>query len=70
MLKVQKRLRLGPSTMGLRINYELPLVNAQNVWAPPARLMIRWTLESVPTGLAALSELAPINNPPFSLGLL
>jgi len=41
MFKIQKRIRLGPSTMGVRVNYELPLVNAENLWAPPARLMIR-----------------------------
>lgn len=42
MFKIQKRLRLGPSTMGVRVNYELPLANAENLWAPPARLMLRY----------------------------
>ena len=41
MFKIQKRIRLGPSTMGVRVNYELPLSEAENLWAPPARLMLR-----------------------------
>lgn len=41
MFKIQKRFRLGLSPVGVRVNYELPLAGAQNLWAPPARLMVR-----------------------------
>ena len=53
MFKIQKRIRLGPSTMGLRINYELPFIDAQNLWAPPARLMVRYTTALLIHGVPA-----------------
>ena len=56
MFKIQKRIRLGPSTMGLRINYELPFIDAQNLWAPPARLMVRYTTALPIHGVPALQS--------------
>ena len=42
VLRLQKRWRIGRSGLALRAAYELPLADAEHLFEPPARLLVRY----------------------------
>lgn len=42
VLRLQKRWRIGCSGLALRAAYELPLADAEHLFEPPARLLVRY----------------------------
>ena len=42
VLRLQKRWRIGRSGLALRAAYELPLADAEHIFEPPARLLVRY----------------------------